>query len=386
MLFARSQLDDIFRAMREKVKNDLGQVSHDEVASRDSLELAEELLAKYPVVCPYLGQDKSVEELPFIPENASSIETTAWVTVPFSGDGTLFQYHDRNLIHIQDPVQVEGNKLRIGIRINTRDIEALAWRTDGILKQINENLDELRRAIPPRMEAMKKVALGWVEERKQQIAAHAVVLGKLKATGFAVTRRGDGADKVIIPVQQKKIEVKKEKSDPELSMAAYEDILGVIESMVKVFERSPSVFKTMGEEDLRTILLVALNGLFKGEASGETFNGAGKTDILIRSGDSNVFIAECLIWDGVEHFRKKVTTQLFNYATWRDGKLAAIVFNRNKSFSDVIENMKSVTKALPGLMTISDRAGESRIMATMRRQDDSRKEFVLTCMAFEVPK
>ena len=93
------------------------------------------------------------------------------------------------------------------------------------------------------------------------------------------------------------------------------------------FERSPSVFKSMEEEHLRTILLVALNGVFKGDATGETFNGAGKTDILIRVADRNVFIAECLIWDGPDYFRKKLTDQLFQYSTWRNSKLAAIVFN-----------------------------------------------------------
>ena len=79
-------------------------------------------------------------------------------------------------------------------------------------------------------------------------------------------------------------------AEPELSLADYDQILEVIQSMVKVFERSPSVFKSMKEKDLRTILLVALNGVFKGNATGETFNGIGDTDILIRVKDTNIFI------------------------------------------------------------------------------------------------
>jgi len=31
----------------------------------------------------------------------------------------------------------------------------------------------------------------------------------------------------------------------------------------------------------------------QGKATGETFNRARKTDILLREGDRNVFIAEC---------------------------------------------------------------------------------------------
>ena len=92
-------------------------------------------------------------------------------------------------------------------------------------------------------------------------------------------------------------------AEPELSLADYDQILEVIQSMVKVFERSPSVFKSMNEEDLRTILLIALNGVFQGNATGETFNGIGDTDILIRVKDTNIFMTECPIWSGPEHLR-----------------------------------------------------------------------------------
>lgn len=55
-----------------------------------------------------------------------------------------------------------------------------------------------------------------------------------------------------------------------------------MQNMVQVMELSPHVFHNMGEEDLRTHFLVQLNGAFKGQATGETFNFQGKTDILIR--------------------------------------------------------------------------------------------------------
>ena len=76
-------------------------------------------------------------------------------------------------------------------------------------------------------------------------------------------------------------------------MGDYEHILSVISNMVAVMERSPRAFKDMGEEDLRTHFLVHLNGHYEGQATGETFNYEGKTDILIRAGGRNIFIAEC---------------------------------------------------------------------------------------------
>ena len=155
--------------------------------------------------------------------------------------------------------------------------------------------------------------------------------------------------------------------------------------MAKVYERSPSVFRTMEEEHLRTILLVGLNGLFKGQATGETFNGEGKNDILIRVSDNNIFIAECLFWDGPEKFRKKLTDQLFRYSTWRDSKLAAIVFNRKKDFTVVVQKMKEVATGLGNRLAEMPYPVPTACRHRCYREDDKAKQFILTCLAFEVP-
>src|SRR5262249_40554344 len=174
-------------------------------------------------------------------------------------------------------------------------------------------------------------------------------------------------------------------TDDGVSLTAYDEIHGVIRSMGAVSERSPSVFKTMEEEHLRTILLVALNGVFRGDATAETFNRAGKTDILIRVNDKNIFIAECLIWDGQEHFRKKLTEQLFRYSTWRDSKLAAVVFNRKKDFSAVVQKMKEVVAGLANKVAEMPYPVATGCRHRLRREDDSQKQFILTSLAFEVP-
>jgi hypothetical protein len=94
--------------------------------------------------------------------------------------------------------------------------------------------------------------------------------------------------------------------EPALAMAEYDEILGIIRNMVHVMERSPKAFEKMGEEDLRTQFLVQLNGQYEGRATGETFNYQGKTDILIREGDRNVFIAECKFWAGEKQYLQTI--------------------------------------------------------------------------------
>ena len=141
----------------------------------------------------------------------------------------------------------------------------------------------------------------------------------------------------------------------------------------------------MDEEPLRTILLVALNGIYEGDATGETFNGYGKTDIMIRRNDRNVFIAECLMWRGKEKLLEKLDDQLFRYAMWRDSKLALIVFNRGGNFTKNIDTMKATLKSHPQFIKELDWRHETGARYLFKRHDDPERYFVLTALAFDVP-
>src|SRR5207302_8442880 len=109
------------------------------------------------------------------------------------------------------------------------------------------------------------------------------------------------------------------------------------DNMASVMERSPSAFASMDEEALRSHFLVQLNGHYEGQATGETFNYEGKTDILIRVNGKNIFIGECKYWDGPKKLLETLD-QLASQTTWKDTKVAIIVFNRRKDFSAVLKS------------------------------------------------
>ena len=136
------------------------------------------------------------------------------------------------------------------------------------------------------------------------------------------------------------------KSIPDTDEDHYEQILKLIENMAEAMEKNPSVFSEMNEESLRTLLLAQLSGCYKGQATGETFNYKGKTDILISSEGRNIFIAECKFWNGHKSLMEAID-QLFGYTTWHDTKVAIIIFNKNQNFSQVLNSIKSRTKEHP---------------------------------------
>ena len=84
--------------------------------------------------------------------------------------------------------------------------------------------------------------------------------------------------------------------EPELAEADYQHILSVIRSLSLLIERNPTSFVNLGEETIRDNIVLQLNGHYEVGATSKTFNGKGKTDILIRVGDHNIFIAECKFW------------------------------------------------------------------------------------------
>lgn len=174
------------------------------------------------------------------------------------------------------------------------------------------------------------------------------------------------------------------KPEPTMDEADYTHILGIVENMTTVMERSPSAFKGMGEEDIRSHYLVQLNGQYEGNATGETFNAAGKTDILVRSDNANIFIAECKIWRG-DKVMSETVDQLLSYVTWRDTKTAIIVFNRNKDFSAVIETAKRTVQAHPQYRRGPTQETETRFRFILANPSDDTKEVVVTLMLFDIP-
>jgi hypothetical protein len=150
-------------------------------------------------------------------------------------------------------------------------------------------------------------------------------------------------------------------------------------------ERSPGSFAALGEEDLRQHLLVPLNGHYPGQGTGETFNASGKTDILIRVEDKNIFIAECKIWGGQQQLTEAID-QLLRYLTWRDTKTSLIVFSRVKDFSGMLDTLWATVEGHPSKKRGPAIEGPTRRRYVFRHKSDEDREIIMTVLAFHILK
>ena len=230
--------------------------------------------------------------------------------IPFTGDEFLLRIRPnaftssvpRAIIHGQDLVMTivspgsDSTVIQSMFRDRLSNLERyVQWsRADAIAfnTQIQSKIEELVNTRRTRLLQMHNTAsaLGYPMRRR---------------SGVPLTFAAPSVRRRITP-SQPPASNQPFQAEPALPMQEYDHILDVMQNMAFVLERSPSAFRSMGEEDIRQHFLVQLNGHYEGNATGETFNVSGKTDILIRDNGKNIFIAECKFWRGPAGFQSTI--------------------------------------------------------------------------------
>ncbi|KWI43559.1 hypothetical protein [Burkholderia stagnalis] len=311
------------------------------------------------------------------------------VRIPFEGERELF-YTRANTFTLNPPrAVVEANELvlRYDSPANQpRDVRPLV---DQALTEIDQHLTWQRGMIDSHNGTLPANAEQAIQQRRARLLAQSQ---RAESLGIPIRRRNDAPTTYAVPTTRRKATptlplatTAQFKPEPVWAMDQYEQALKIMQDMALVMERSPEAFKSMDEEALRQHFLVQLNGQFEGRATGETFNMAGKTDILLREGDRNVFIAECKFWKGPKAFGQAID-QLLGYATWRDGKAAILVFNRGTDTSTVLAGIDATAKAHGNFKRVVEWPHESGFRYIVHSDGDSNREITLTVLVFHVPE
>jgi len=219
------------------------------------------------------------------------------VSIPFTGDRDLFFIQPSHFTLNPPHAEIDGSNLTLreaGIDLKADQVRA---HVDSALNDIKWHLANLKPEVDAYNCSLRQISRTAIEARKAKLLRDQNLVSPI---GFPLKQRADAPNTFVAPEVRRKIKPTLPsvgsapfKPEPELSTGDYEHILNVIDNMALVMERSPSAFASMDEEALRSHFLVQLNGHYEGQATGETFNFEGKTDILIRVGGRNIFIGEC---------------------------------------------------------------------------------------------
>lgn len=275
---------------------------------------------------------------------------------PYQGDKTLFQCQASTFSLSGYPeITLDTKTVSFHIERSLSEMKNTDAK-DNLLKCVEQNLSEINkglsyanRDVNTFNNNLKGQALKALQDKKQKVEAYFNI-----ATMFEVPVEKKEYAKTHIPLKRNIVPIAKHYESSNyygIKDADYKDILATIKHTGSTYERTPASYISLQEEALRDTLLAALNAIYKGDATGEAFRNAGKTDICIERDNRAAFVAECKMWTGKKAVGNAIT-QLDSYLTWRDCKTALIYFVRRKDFMKVLEAAEEALRTYDGMKNV----------------------------------
>lgn len=397
-LFTVQDLGNVLSGKRQAIVAEINSYDSNYIDNSNENHLLSYLEEKYALEVPSLDEssisasqeDKKIQVKDIFTNRVVMVDgNEITFYVPYSGEKELFKYQPSTYSsNFPCASNLTDNELHFVFEVRaTEQPETIRNDFDLNLNSIKRYLQWVGTDVAQFNIEIRSIALDRLNQRRAKFVNDRKVVEGL---GVPIRVREDAPSTYSVPSVRKKVPIKpvttslQSESEPILDMENYDHILSVISNMAIVLERSPKAFKSMGEEDLRQHFLVQLNGQYEGQSTGETFNMSGKTDILIRIKDKNIFIAECKFWKGPSVFTETLD-QLLGYLTWRDTKAAIIIFNRGTRLTTVLEKIPELVRNHQNFKSELSYSSETGFRYLLTHNDDSYREILVTVLVFEVP-
>ncbi len=310
--------------------------------------------------------------------------------LPFDGDPQLLRVQPSTWLSNHPLVRLHNNEILFDIvnfSLSSEQIKQEAEKTLGTIRTLASNLNKDIENFNARI---REEAAKRFDQKKDEILKKNDLVSSL---GVPVRKVEGVPETFSLPVKRKVTTSPAEKPavydqsfrpEPTLDETIYRQILQFIHDVGKQFERHPRTYSEKDEEALRDHFLLILEPNFQGSATGETFNKAGKTDILMRHEGHNIFVAELKFWRGEKAYFETVT-QLLKYLTWRDSKAAVIIFVRNKELSPVLHTIKDKTPLHSNYLRYVSEIQEGWYQYIFHIPNDRNREVRVAVMTFHLP-
>ena len=358
--FCEIDLRNAIQEQWKKVHKKVDSMSNEEIMANDSEILAENIYQEFHIPpVEIFNEDESKRSIkaekikkyidPFMRDYGDKEYKyfdgiVATFYYPYSGERDLFKCKASTFSVSGYPEIDLGNEyisFRVEKTLNEMDGDNAK---EKLLGSVSHDLNAIKTGIGYANSdaeefnlSLKSQTLGFIQDKKKKVESFYSIAQALEITieKKDFIARHIPIKRNILPIEHKY------KSEPYycISDEEYNDILSMIKHTASTYERTPSSYKSMKEEDLRNTLLAALNGTYQGDANGEVFRNSGKTDISIESENRAAFIAECKMWTGQKEVERAIH-QLDSYTTWRDCKTALVYFVRRKDFLNTLDNMR----------------------------------------------
>ena len=384
--FLGEQLDTLQREVHSDDKNRLLNMNETEyvayLAKRYRIE---------PLVLHWdtLGVSDREEMIPVYVDNEGKRYPKQVITyyIQYSGERELLKCTPSSKLSWTTDVRLEGGCVCFDVTNWRDDAEQIKGEADSIIGKIRQQAENVAKQVDWYNNALEDRTRQVVQARKALLLKQANLMASL---GVPFYKAEQVPSTFAVPTVAKRVVVKPSapsipfSPDYTLDPSLYYDILMIIHETGIEMERHPSIYCGKDEETLRDHFIMVLSPHFQ-SVTGETFNKTGKTDILIRHEKTNVFVAECMFWDGIKSVFEAID-QVLGYLTWRDSKAAIVCLIRNKKLNPVLKQIETKTARHPCFVKYHGKKAESWFSFEFHLKDDETRGVQLAVLCFHFPQ
>lgn len=315
------------------------------------------------------------------------------ISYSFTGDSELFKVRPSSFFLNSYDIIVDtvNNTVSFEILVYSQDVLEFEREKNSVYNRAFANIDKMENCIEGFNSGLRDIINHKfkIEKEKRKSKNNFFAAIKVRKSSSSPSTYG-------VPVIQKKkmskpaVGVNKQYTvEPTLDITTYENIITELRQVGASMERKPSLYLGKDEEGIRDVFVTMLETRFEGvTATGETFNHSGKTDILLKnaSDGSNLFIAECKFWHGQKHLKDAINQLFDRYLTWRDSKVALIIFVRGTNFTTALQTIDASIISHEYFIRLNKNRDKTSKNYIFRLPQDKDKEVYLEVMAFNFDK
>ncbi|PWL96822.1 MAG: hypothetical protein DBY04_07825 [Clostridiales bacterium] len=404
-LFNQERLSDFIDKCKQNIRNEINSETDDYILNVSEDSYIDVIKGKYEIIMPEIEYDslcidsfeaevptKLLPSYSFYGDNDYIKRDIYCLHIPVTGNIKLLHYCPSSFMFSGGgDFYIDNLQLTMEYLTFSDNPEEIKRQFDSSIERLKKMYENLKNDIDSYNSHLLEFIKYEFEKRKSQLLTKNNLLASI---GYPLKERADSHGTFSIPSPKLRESIKVQKPvvsergyqpEPTIDDDVYYKILKIIDDAGKNFERMPSISSGKGEEDLRDYILFLLDPHFEnGNATGETFNKTGKTDIQIRYDSSVVFIAECKFWKGEKAYLATID-QLLGYLTWRDTKTSIIIFVKQKDITQVIEKVKNATPKHANYKNIVNQQGENWINYRFHINGDSNRDIKLAVQIFHIP-
>jgi hypothetical protein len=373
--FNRPSIADLYRANLEAAKKDIMSAPDRRIVETDSEDLVEYYYSKYkltPIAIDEARQPQAIykKRIQVVPahqreefyqsEGDTEFEfESIELTVPLihnneAPEMARLSTNTRSLSWSMDDYAVAADTVSVHFDIKGYGFDRRAQASQMLEEhkgRIAQWITWVNADIARENPTFKAQLTGFVNERKAKLEKDKQFIADLNRKSNTSIKIEDNeiTRKIVLhkaPLVKKVAPRPTAPPELELDQDLVLEIIAFVDNQGRQFEKTPKSFADNDETQLRNILLVNLNTIFAGRATGETFNNKGKTDIYLNIEKGNILVFECKFWGGQALYHETID-QLLGYLTWRHNFGVMVTFVKKKSFSAILSTVPGVVTSHP---------------------------------------